>query len=51
GQQQSGYANAEQNGQGSQGRGFSSQSDENFDADTNLDLNVVSKRDGISFYA
>ncbi|WP_045377437.1 flagellar hook-length control protein FliK [Vibrio campbellii] len=51
GQQQSGYANAEQNGQGSQGRGFSGQSDENFDADTNLDLNVVSKRDGISFYA
>ncbi|MHA2716848.1 flagellar hook-length control protein FliK [Vibrio owensii] len=51
GQQQSGYANAEQNGQGPQGRGFSGQSDENFDADTNLDLNVVSKRDGISFYA
>lgn len=51
GQQQSGYANTEQNGQGSQGRGFSGQSDENFDADTNLDLNVVSKRDGISFYA
>ncbi|XUT72053.1 flagellar hook-length control protein FliK [Vibrio harveyi] len=51
GQQQSGYANAEQNGQGGQGRGFSGQSDENFDADTNLDLNVVSKRDGISFYA
>ncbi|UTZ41926.1 flagellar hook-length control protein FliK [Vibrio campbellii] len=51
GQQQSGYANAEKNGQGSQGRGFSGQSDENFDADTNLDLNVVSKRDGISFYA
>lgn len=51
GQQQSGYANAEQNGRGSQGRGFSGQSDENFDADTNLDLNVVSKRDGISFYA
>ncbi|MEF1326264.1 flagellar hook-length control protein FliK [Vibrio sp. M260121] len=51
GQQQSGYANAEQNDQGFQGRGFSGQSDENFDADTNLDLNVVSKRDGISFYA
>lgn len=51
GQQQSGYANAQQNGQGSQGRGFSGQSDEFFDADTNLDLNVVSKRDGISFYA
>ncbi|ELJ8822091.1 flagellar hook-length control protein FliK [Vibrio parahaemolyticus] len=51
GQQQSGYAAAEQNGQGSSGRGFSGQSDENFDADVNLDLNVVSKRDGISFYA
>ncbi|EGQ8308143.1 flagellar hook-length control protein FliK [Vibrio parahaemolyticus] len=51
GQQQSGYAAAEQNGQGASGRGFSGQSDENFDADVNLDLNVVSKRDGISFYA
>ncbi|EGR0932492.1 flagellar hook-length control protein FliK [Vibrio parahaemolyticus] len=51
GQQQSGYAEAEQNGQGTSGRGFSGQSDENFDADVNLDLNVVSKRDGISFYA
>ncbi|HCE4620466.1 TPA: flagellar hook-length control protein FliK [Vibrio parahaemolyticus] len=51
GQQQSGYAAAEQNDQGTSGRGFSGQSDENFDADVNLDLNVVSKRDGISFYA
>ncbi|MFW9742898.1 flagellar hook-length control protein FliK [Vibrio parahaemolyticus] len=51
GQQQSGYAAAEQNGQGTSRRGFSGQSDENFDADVNLDLNVVSKRDGISFYA
>ncbi|HCE1480441.1 TPA: flagellar hook-length control protein FliK [Vibrio parahaemolyticus] len=51
GQQQSGYAAAEQNSQGTSGRGFSGQSDENFDADVNLDLNVVSKRDGISFYA
>ncbi|MGY6403016.1 flagellar hook-length control protein FliK [Vibrio parahaemolyticus] len=51
GQQQSGYAAAEQHGQGASGRGFSGQSDENFDADVNLDLNVVSKRDGISFYA
>ncbi|ELA8125748.1 flagellar hook-length control protein FliK [Vibrio parahaemolyticus] len=51
GQQQSGYAAAEQHGQGTSGRGFSGQSDENFDADVNLDLNVVSKRDGISFYA
>ncbi len=51
GQQQSGYAAAEQHGQGTSGSGFSGQSDENFDADVNLDLNVVSKRDGISFYA
>ncbi len=51
GQQQSGYAAAEQNGQGTSGRSFSGQSDENVDADVNLDLNVVSKRDGISFYA
>lgn len=51
GQQQSGYVAAEQHGQGTSGRGFSGQSDENFDADVNLDLNVVSKRDGISFYA
>ncbi|EML0275453.1 flagellar hook-length control protein FliK [Vibrio parahaemolyticus] len=51
GQQQSGYAAAEQNGQGASRRGFSGQSDEHFDADVNLDLNVVSKRDGISFYA
>ncbi|MBE4207983.1 flagellar hook-length control protein FliK [Vibrio parahaemolyticus] len=51
GQQQSGYAAAEQNGQGTSRCGFSGQSDENFDADVNLDLNVVSKRDGISFYA
>ncbi len=51
GQQQSGYAAAEQHGQGTSGRGFSGQSGENFDADVNLDLNVVSKRDGISFYA
>ncbi|EIK4808455.1 flagellar hook-length control protein FliK [Vibrio parahaemolyticus] len=51
GQQQSGYAAAEQNDRGTSGRGFSGQSDENFDADVNLDLNVVSKRDGISFYA
>jgi flagellar hook-length control protein FliK len=51
GQQQGGYANADQNGQSGQGRGFSGQSDENFDADVNLDLNVASKHDGISFYA
>ena len=51
GQHQNGDTNAQRSAQGTQGRGFSGQSDENFDTDTNLDLNVVSKRDGISFYA
>ncbi|MGR5210192.1 flagellar hook-length control protein FliK [Vibrio rotiferianus] len=49
--QQQGYAASEQSGKGGSERGFSGQSDENFDADVNLDLNVTSKRDGISFYA
>ncbi|PFG55649.1 flagellar hook-length control protein FliK [Vibrio sp. ES.051] len=51
GQQQDGYAASDQSGQGTTGRGFSGHSEENFDTDANLDLNVVSKRDGISFYA
>ncbi|MCR9848137.1 flagellar hook-length control protein FliK [Vibrio antiquarius] len=50
GQQQGRYI-AEQHGQSAQGSGFSGQSEESFDADVNLDLNVASKRDGISFYA
>ncbi|NTU37140.1 flagellar hook-length control protein FliK [Vibrio diabolicus] len=50
GQQQGRYT-AEQHGQSAQGSGFSGQSEESFDADVNLDLNVASKRDGISFYA
>ncbi|MGR5417698.1 flagellar hook-length control protein FliK [Vibrio diabolicus] len=49
--QQQGRYNAEQHGQSAQGSGFSGQSEESFDADVNLDLNVASKRDGISFYA
>jgi len=49
--QQQGYTASEQSGKGGSDRGFSGQSDENFDADVNLDLNVTSKRDGISFYA
>lgn len=49
--QQQGYTASEQSGKGGSERGFSGQSDENFDADVNLDLNVTSKRDGISFYA
>lgn len=52
GQQQSGYAAAEQNRQGTVGRGFSSgQSDDNIDADIELNVKVTSPRDGISFYA
>ncbi|MFB5143119.1 flagellar hook-length control protein FliK [Vibrio diabolicus] len=50
GQQQGRYT-AEQHGQSAQGSGFSGQSEESFDTDVNLDLNVASKRDGISFYA
>ncbi|MGY5730342.1 flagellar hook-length control protein FliK [Vibrio chemaguriensis] len=50
GQQQGRYT-AEQHGQSAQGSGFSGQSEESFDADVNLDLNVASKRGGISFYA
>ncbi|MCA2416926.1 flagellar hook-length control protein FliK [Vibrio chemaguriensis] len=50
GQQQGRYT-AEQHGQSAQGSGFSGQPEESFDADVNLDLNVASKRDGISFYA
>lgn len=50
GQQQGSYT-AEQHGQSAQGSGFSGQPEESFDADVNLDLNVASKRDGISFYA
>ncbi|MDF2153736.1 flagellar hook-length control protein FliK [Vibrio sp. CAU 1672] len=51
GQQQRQYAASDQAGQQAAGRGFGGQTGENFDADANLDLNVVSKRDGISFYA
>jgi flagellar hook-length control protein FliK len=51
GQQQSGYAAAEQNRQGAFGRGFSGESDDSFDADVELNVNVASPRDGISFYA
>ncbi|RTZ15443.1 flagellar hook-length control protein FliK [Vibrio aquaticus] len=51
GQQQKGYANA---GQGQNGQGSNTQNglgEENLEADINLDLNVASKRDGISYYA
>ncbi|WP_162046857.1 flagellar hook-length control protein FliK [Vibrio taketomensis] len=51
GQQQSRYASAEHGGTG---HGSSNQhfaGDENLEADVKLDLNVTSKRDGISYYA
>ncbi len=53
GQQQGGYAASGQEGSGQSGSGSggSGQVDENIDADVKLDLNVASKRDGISFYA
>ncbi|WP_321463905.1 flagellar hook-length control protein FliK [uncultured Vibrio sp.] len=51
GQQQSGYTAAEQNRQGSIGRGFSAQSEESLDTGVELNVKVSSPRDGISFYA
>ncbi|NVC93638.1 flagellar hook-length control protein FliK [Vibrio natriegens] len=51
GQQQRGYSAAEQNKQGGFGRGFSGQADEGFDGGVELNVNVTSPRDGISFYA
>ncbi|MGR5528701.1 flagellar hook-length control protein FliK [Vibrio alfacsensis] len=51
GQQQERHTTSEQNGQGALSRELSQTSDENVDGDVNLDLNVASKRDGISFYA
>ncbi|WP_221067929.1 flagellar hook-length control protein FliK [Vibrio alfacsensis] len=51
GQQQRQYAASEQQGQGTSGRGFAQAGDENVDSNVNLDLNVSTKRDGISFYA
>ncbi|MEF1288856.1 flagellar hook-length control protein FliK [Vibrio sp. M260118] len=51
GQQQRRYAEGGQgnNGQGGSNHGFSGE--ENLEPDINLDLNVASKRDGISYYA
>ncbi|AUI86675.1 hypothetical protein BS333_09910 [Vibrio azureus] len=51
GQQQNGYTQADSQQTGAQERRFSGQTDENFEAEVNLDLNVPSNRDGISFYA
>lgn len=50
GQQQRQYA-ADGQGNGQQSGRFASGSEENLEADVKLDLNVTSKRDGISFYA
>ncbi|GEM74336.1 flagellar hook-length control protein FliK [Vibrio sagamiensis] len=51
GQQQNGYTQADPQQAGAQERRFSGQTDENFEAEVNLDLNVPSNHDGISFYA
>ncbi|MBR9875714.1 MAG: flagellar hook-length control protein FliK [Vibrionaceae bacterium] len=51
GQQQRGYSAAEQNKQDSFGRGFSGQTDEDFDGGVELNVNVTAPHDGISFYA
>ncbi len=51
GQQQHGYTAAEQNKQGGFGRGFSRQTEEEFDGGVELNVKVSSPRDGISFYA
>ncbi|MCK6265482.1 flagellar hook-length control protein FliK [Vibrio sp. ZSDE26] len=51
GQQQSRYA-AQENGQSGQGSGNNGvNGEENLDSDTKVDLNVATKRDGISYYA
>ncbi|MGR3063951.1 flagellar hook-length control protein FliK [Vibrio vulnificus] len=50
GQQQRQY-NADGQGNGQQNSRFASSNEENLEADVKLDLNVTSKRDGISFYA
>ncbi len=51
GGQQDRYAAAEQNRQGSDGVGFAGQSDEGFDGGVEMNVNVTSSRDGISYYA
>ncbi|POB81631.1 flagellar hook-length control protein FliK [Vibrio vulnificus] len=50
GQQQRQYS-ADGQGNGQQNSRFASSNEENLEADVKLDLNVTSKRDGISFYA
>ncbi|EGR7968054.1 flagellar hook-length control protein FliK [Vibrio vulnificus] len=50
GQQQRQYS-ADGQGNGQQSSRFASSNEENLEADVKLDLNVTSKRDGISFYA
>ena len=51
GQQQNRYAANEQSNSGQGNSGPSGLGEENLEADINLDLNVTTKRDGISYYA
>lgn len=51
GQQQNRYAANEQSHSGQGNSGPSGLGEENLEADINLDLNVTTKRDGISYYA
>ncbi len=51
GQQQNRYAANEQSHSGQGNSGPSGVGEENLEADINLDLNVTTKRDGISYYA
>lgn len=51
GQQREGYNSAGNGGQEGNNRTNGVQGDENLDSDINLELNVASKRDGISYYA
>ncbi len=50
-QQQSGYSASDQNTQNADGRHFFGESDEGLDTDIELNMNVTSVPDGISFYA
>lgn len=52
GEQQGGYSTAEQNRQASDdGRGLSNQSDDGMETDIEMNVNVTSQGDGISYYA
>ena len=51
GQQQNGYTKNDSQQTEGRERRFSDSTDENFETDVNMDLNVTSNHDGISFYA